>query len=173
MTSIIITRDDQNKLVGVGEKDKAAYSRLKKRLAELVPGECLSLDVWFDRRAALHGFHFVMLAAVHDIQEQFENIKDFRMWCAVGAGHCTFAPGPTGKMVAIPKSIDWTSLDDADFHQYHKDVVAFLRSLHATRFLFPHLSDPEASEMIESVMTRIEADRKRIVAEREAHERNG
>lgn len=170
MTSIVITRDNTGKLVGAGEKDRAAYSRLKKRLVELEPGECLSLDVWFDRRAALHGWHFILLSAVHDAQEQFANIKDFRMWCATGGGHCTFAPGPTGKMVAIPKSIDWSSLDEEEFQQYHKDVVSFLRSLHATRFLWPQLSDPEASEMIESILTRIEADRKRIVAEREARD---
>ena len=156
MTTITITKDDTGKLTGLGEKDKIAYARLKKRLQDLEQGECLSLDVWFDRRQKFHALHFVILTRIFDAQEQWADLEQFRMWTTVGAGHCVFVPGPGGKMVAIPKSISWGQMDDADFQVHHKKVVDFLRSQRATRFLWPTLSDQETGEMIHELLEEFE-----------------
>nr|WP_255532596.1 DUF1367 family protein [Polynucleobacter sp. UK-Kesae-W10] len=85
------------------------------------------------------------------MQEQFADIEALRAWLTVGAGECEFVPGPKGRMVAMPRSIKWAKLDQVEFESLSSKVDAFLWSAHATRFLWPHLSDQQAHEMIESL----------------------
>lgn len=156
MTTITVTRDDTGKLRGASEKDDRAYRRFRKTVDGLEPGELFSLSVWFPRNGALHRKHFAMLAAIYDAQEQFHDAEQLRMWLQVGAGHCEFVPGPTGRMVAIPKSINFRAIDDADFEDHHNKVKAFLRSDHAMRFLWPHLDPKQSAEMVESILEGFE-----------------
>lgn len=74
MTTIVITKDDRGKLVGLGEKDKKAYARFRKKLDKLEPGEILTLDHWFPRHGKFHRLHFVMINAIYDAQEQFFDV---------------------------------------------------------------------------------------------------
>lgn len=156
MTSMVVVRDGAGKLVGLAEKDKKSYGRLKKTLAELKQGEIVQLSFWFPRNNALHRLHFAMLAAFFEQQEQFSDLEQFRAWVSVGAGHAEFVPGPAGRMVALPKSISFRALDDADFQDYHNNVIDFLRTPHATRYLWGHLSDPEQAEMADSILSQFQ-----------------
>ena len=61
MTTIAITKDDQGKLVGVGEKGRKTYAAFKRRVESLVPGEVYTIEAWFDRNPKLHGLHFALL----------------------------------------------------------------------------------------------------------------
>lgn len=158
MTTITVCKDNELKLRGATEKDQAAYAKFQKRLHELEPGEIMTLDFWFPRNPKLHGLHFAMLAAIFDAQEQFADPDQLRMWLQVGAGHCDFVPGPTGRMVAMPKSISFRAVDDADFQAHHEAVKAFLRSGHARRFLWPHLDDAVAAETVDAILKGFEGE---------------
>jgi hypothetical protein len=158
MSTITVTRNNQGKIVGAGEKDKLAYGRFTKRLHELQPGELFTIDAWFPRNPKLHGLHFAMLTALFDMQEQFSDPDQMRMWVQVGAGHCEFVPGPTGRMVAIPKSISFRAVDDADFAAHHEKVKDFLRSDHARRFLWPTLLDDQTAGSIDNLLAEFERD---------------
>jgi hypothetical protein len=158
MTTIAVTLNEDGKLVGAGEKHQKAYARFRKMLHELQPGELFTLTYWFPRNPKLHGLHFAMLTGLFDAQEQFADPEQFRKWVEVGAGHCDFVPGPTGRMVALPKSIAWDKLDDADFQKHHEDAKAFLRSQHATRYLWPYLSDIEAGEAMDAILGEFERE---------------
>lgn len=162
MTTITVTRNDQGKIVGAGAKDKKAYAAFQKKLHGLEPGELFTLSTWFPRNQELHGWHFIVLTAVFDQQEQFEDAKAFRQWVSTGAGHADFLPGPSGRMVAVPKSIGWDELDDQDFAEHHEKVVDFLRSPVCTGFLWPHLSGAQQSEGIEAILTECERQRQEI-----------
>jgi hypothetical protein len=164
--SITVTRNSEGKIVGATEKDRKAYSRFQSMLHELEAGELFTIDYWHPRDPELHGWHFIVLTAVFDQQEQFEDPKAFRKWVEVGAGHCDFLPGPKGRMVAVPKSIGWEKLDDNDFSEHHEKAIEFLRSPDCTRFLWGHLSDAEQSNMIESILEECERQRQEIRARR-------
>ena len=152
MSTIAITKDEAGKLVGVTEADKKAYARFRKMVNDLEQGEVYHLEHWFPRNKKLHGLHFVMIGKVFDRQEQFEDPEELRKWLYVGAGFCNFYPGPSGRMVAIPKSINWKSIDDEEMSKVHNDVIAFLRSPRATGFLWGHLSEHDQSEMVEQIL---------------------
>ena len=152
MTTIIVTKNDQGKLGGLSEKDQKAYARFRKTIDALEPGEILTLDFWFPRNKKFHGLYFVMMTQLFDAQDQFEDLDTLRYWLTVGAGDCAFYPGPSGKMVAIPKSINWKSMDDEEFSDHFRRVKAFLRTPRATQFLWPHLTPADASEMVETIL---------------------
>lgn len=78
------------------------------------------------------------------------------MWLEVGAGHCSFVPGPTGKMVALPKSIAWDKLDQEEFERVAEGIWAFFHTAHARRFLWPHLSDQQGCDMVEAILGEFE-----------------
>jgi hypothetical protein len=157
VTTITLVRRDDGKLGGASEKDQRAYRRFRDQVDGLEPGGLFTLDVWFPRQGWLHRKHFAMLAQVYDMQEQFQDPDALRMWLQVGAGHCEFVPGPTGKMVAIPKSIRYSAMDDADFEEHCRKVREFLRSDHARRFLYPHLPEQQSADMIDALLADFEA----------------
>lgn len=156
MTTITLVKTDTGKVAGHGEKNARAWAKFKKVMSELEPGELLSISTWFPRNKKLHGLHFALLAALFEAQEQFEDPDRMRMWLHVGAGLCDFLPGPTGRMVAVPKSIAWDKLDDADFQAHHEAVKAFMRGERAQMFLWPHLPPGQAADMVETVLLEFE-----------------
>lgn len=156
MTTILVTKDDTGKLTGFGDKDRKEYARLKRTLDELQPGELFTISTWFPREGWRHRKHFKMLSHVFDAQEQFAEPDQLRLWLQVGAGWCEYVPGPTGRMVAIPRSIAYDKLDDAEFDAHHESVKLFLRSDRAMGFLWPHLTPMQASEIVEGIVRPFE-----------------
>ena len=156
MSEVLIVKDETGKLAGFGEKGARAYARFLKAVRELEIGELLSFNYCVPRSPKFHRYHFALLKAVFDNQEQFNDENQFRKWTEVGAGHCEFVPGPKGRMVALPKSIAYDALDDEEFADVHANVKAFLRTVHARRFLWPHLDDGKAAEMVEALLEEFE-----------------
>ncbi|MFH1011210.1 MAG: hypothetical protein V1784_08250 [bacterium] len=158
MPKVQITKDERGKLVGFGEKGERAYKRFLAAVKNLEYGEMLAFAYKIPRAPKFHRLHFVMLAALFEAQDQFADEYQFRKWSEVGAGHCDFVPGPTGRMVALAKSIDYESLDDVEFSEMHEAVKGFFRTTHATRFLWPHLSDAEGAEMVRVILDQFERE---------------
>ncbi|MNW20866.1 hypothetical protein D3C71_2214700 [compost metagenome] len=55
-------------------------------------------------------------------------------------------------MIPVPRSISYAKLEQDDMEQFHKDAVAFLRTEHAQKTMWPHLPAARASEMLELVL---------------------
>ncbi|MFA9439421.1 hypothetical protein ACDA63_07270 [Uliginosibacterium sp. sgz301328] len=152
MPTVSLVRDERtDHLVGASPKDNRAYAKFLKAARELKKGS-ITFSWKEPRSGAYHRRHFAILARLFDAQEQFEDEDVFRKWLEVGAGYAVFAPGTDGQMVAIPKSISYESLDQAEFEPIHEAVMAFARSAYARAYLWPHLSDSDSWGMVESVM---------------------
>ena len=156
MSTITVVKDDRGKLAGLTDKDQRAWSRFRKMVDGLGLGEFFSIEYWFPRNPALHRLHFKVIGMLFDAQEQFADPDALRGWLYVGAGECTYYPGPKGRMVAIPRSVKWSRMDDEDFAALHGKVLAFIRSEHCRKFLWPHLSDAQAAEIVEAVLEEFE-----------------
>lgn len=156
MSTVIVVKDDRGHLAGFGEKGERAYARFLSAVRQLEPGEMLSFTYRVPRSPGFHRRHFVMLRAFFDSQEQFGDEHQFRKWAEVGAGYADFLPGPKGRMVALPKSIAYEALDDEEFRDVHHAVMAFLRSEHARRFLWGHLTEQQTYDMVEAIMGEFE-----------------
>lgn len=157
MSTVIVTKGQDGKLQGLGDAGQRAYTRFLGRVKDLEPGETMRFSFWLPRSPGFHRRHFLILAAVFQQQDQFQDPEKLREWLQVGAGFCDILPGPKGNPVAISRSIAWENLDDADFAEHHAAVVAFMRSIHCTRFLWPHLADLKADELINGVLASVDA----------------
>lgn len=158
MPAVLIVKNDQGKLSGFGEKGERAFARFLAATKRLEVGEMLAFSYKVPRSAKFHRLHFAMLGKVFEAQEQFANDYDMRKWCEVGAGHCRYVPGPYGQ-IALPLSVDYESLDDAEFAEVHENVKTFLRTLHATRFLWPMLEDVAAGNLVAELLADFDGSR--------------
>lgn len=127
---------------GLGETGKRAWARWKQRVADLELGETIGFSYRLPRSPKFHKLFFAMLGALTDSQEQFEQ-EQLRAWLIVGAGYCDFVPGPKGRMVALPKSMKWESMDDDEFRELVIAIWRFIRTEHAQQFLWP-MATPQA-----------------------------
>jgi len=156
MSDVVITRDECGKLSGIGEKGAKAYAKFQRRVQELRPGDTLHFSWREPRSLPHHRLFFAKLGALMDMQEQFDDEDKLRSWLTVGAGYCDFVPGPNGRMVALPESIAFHKLDEADFADLHAKVDTFLWQKHARSFLWPHLSEQQTYAMVEQFMERFQ-----------------
>jgi hypothetical protein len=147
---------ENGKLTGLTEKDRRNYARWHERIKTIGPKESLIFSWREPRSGAYHARHFAMLHALFDAQEQFIDEDQFRKWGEGGAGYADLCPGPQGKPIAVVKSISYEKLDQKEFEPVHDAVFKFYRTEYARRFLWPHLTDSQTSEMVDSILMEFE-----------------
>lgn len=140
---------------GFTAQDRARWRRLWKKLIGMEPGEMLVIETTFPRSGPFHRRHMAIEQAVFNAQERFHDFKQFRYWLKVGAAWVTWAAGPSGGVVPIPKSISYRDADEAEFRMYHVQVIEFLRGPHAAKYLWKHLGD-EAHTMMNTILEGFE-----------------
>ncbi|RYF59454.1 MAG: DUF1367 family protein [Comamonadaceae bacterium] len=150
MSSVVLYRAEDGKLAGLGDKGHRQYEKFKRAAAALEPGETLQFEYRLPRSAKHHRYFFWKLKGLFDRQEMFEHEEDMRAWVLVGAGYCHFVPGTDGQLVAIPQSMDWAKLEEADFLEVHRRVDAFLWELRARRVLWPHIDEAKSFKAVEA-----------------------
>ena len=131
--------------------DKKGWRKLWKRLMSLEPGECAEIDFVIPRSSPYHRRHMAIENAVFEAQEKFDDFEIFRDWLKVGAGWVVWCAGAKGGVVPIPRSISYAKADQAEFEQYHKQIIAFLRGPYAAPFLWKHLGN-QAHDMMGSIL---------------------
>lgn len=137
---------------GFNRDDKRAWRRIWKRIKGMEAGEMLVIDIRMPRSGPFHRRHMKIEQSVFDAQDRFQDFEQFRYWLKVGAGWVTWAAGPKGGVVPIPKSISYASADQEEFSRYHEAVVDFLRGPHAAKFLWRHLGSDGSAEMMEAIL---------------------
>lgn len=156
MPQVILHRGPNGKPEGITPAMDRAYQRFRARAAALEPRDSLVFSWREPRSGPYHRRHFVMLDALFQAQERFEDDEKFRKWLEVGAGYCDLLPGPTGELVAVPKSIAYEKLDQLEFEPIHAAVFAFARSERCTAFLWPHLTAEQRFMMVETTLAEFE-----------------
>lgn len=157
MPTVTLTRED-GKLAGATDKDKRAYAKWHDRIKTMGPRDSLVFSWKEPRSGPHHRLFFSKVSALLDIQEQFDDPDTLRRWLTVGAGYCDLVPGPNGKAVALPQSIAYEKLDEVEFRELHRKIDDFLRSPHATFFLWPHLTPAQQSEMVDVFLRGFEKE---------------
>jgi len=138
---------------GLGERGKKQWRWFFNGVLRLEPGEMVTIKTHKARSGPFHRRHMAMEQRVFESQERFENFdKGFRDWLKVGAGHCEWHPGPKGGVFPVPKSISYSDMEDDEMREFHDAAVAFLRTDHACKTLWKHLSAPARTEMIETIL---------------------
>ena len=152
MSRLVITKGMDGKLCGLDEKSQRAYNKFKAVVSNLLPGQTLGFTFRVPRSPQHHAFFFKKLQMLLDRTETFTELDKLRAWVILGAGICDFVPGLDGKPNAIPKSMDFDSMDESEFSELHRSVDAFLWSLRAQEILWPALNADQRWACMESFM---------------------
>lgn len=152
MAKVALRLDECGKLTGLTPADDRGYRRFKAKLGTMNIGDTISFEYRVPRSPKFHRRHFAILGLIFDNQERFASPTQFRKWTEVGAGHFELVPAKDGTLYPLPLSIDYDSLDDSEFYEVHTHVIQFLRSQHATRHLWPAVSDIVAGNAMEGLL---------------------
>jgi hypothetical protein len=139
---------------GLGETSRKQWRRFVNRLMKLEPGEIVEIRTHQERIGWYHRKHMALEQRVFEAQEKFEDFEQFRVWLKVGSGFVDWLPGPKGGVIPVPRSISYAKLEQVDMEKVHADIVAFLRTDHAARTLWKHLSDTQRIEQVEFLLAQ-------------------
>lgn len=141
---------------GLGDVEQRRWRRFWTWLLRLEPGELVRISTLMERSSPYHRRHFSMEQRLFDAQERFIDFSAFRYWGKVGAGWVTWAAGPKGGVVPIPKSVSYKKADQMEFEEFHRLWVQFMRGEHAAKYLWPHLKGRASDDMMDSILMEFE-----------------
>ncbi len=157
MPRIALQAGLDGKLAGLTDADQRKYDRFRGKVRTMTAGDSIAFEYRVPRSPKFHRRHFLILGTVFDNQEAFVDDYQFRKWTEVGAGHFDMVPGPSGALFPLARSINYESLDDHEFSAVHDGVIAFLRSLEATRHLWPQVSDRVGLVAMDNILMEFNA----------------
>ena len=143
---------------GHTEQDKRRWRRWWKMIFNSQIGELFVMEYKFSRSSKFHRRSMKIEGAFFDAQEKFDDRDQFRVWVKIGSGWVDWVPGPDGGIVPLPRSISYAKADEMEFRDYHGKMINFLRSGRASQYLWPHLTEQQASDMVESILQEFEDD---------------
>ena len=141
---------------GLGEKGRKSWRRFVNGLMRLEPGEMVEIRTHKDRIGWYHRKHMALEQCVFEHQEKFEEFESFRTWLKVGSGYVDWHPGPKGGVIPVPRSLSYAKLEQGEMEQVHEEMVRFLRTEHAGRTLWKHLTPAARIEMVEGILAGFE-----------------
>lgn len=98
-------------LTGFVPADEEARQALRKYKV----GETLRAEVRKPRDYTNHKRYFALLNLTFENQEKYTNFEHFRKAVQIAAGHVDEVIKLDGEIVFIPKSIDYSTLDEMEF----------------------------------------------------------
>lgn len=138
---------------GLGEQGRKSWRRFINRLFKLEPGELVEIKTHQERIGWYHRKHMALEQRIFESQERISDFDQFRTWLKVGSGFVDWLPGPKGGVIPVPRSISYSKLEQGEMEQVHDKIVEFLRSEHASAYLWKHLSPTARIEMVEGILS--------------------
>lgn len=156
MTTVTILKNSQGQLQGATDEDERMYQQWRRKVRDVEPGELLMFS-WQDPRSPKHHARFISkIRGLFRRTEAFGSEKDLRQWLTMAAGYVDWQPGPDSTPNAMPKSIKFAELDEAEFAELHRAVDFVLWSTDGLAKLWPHLDHEKRYAAMQSFMEQFE-----------------
>lgn len=152
MSKIVLIKGDTGKLEGQDPISARAYEKFKRTVDGMSPGDTMAFSFKLPRSISHHGLFFAKLTSLLARTERFEKLDGLRYWLTMGAGYVDYVPGKLGKLHAIPLSIQFESMDEAEFQELHRAIDDFLWTPYAQAVLWPQLSEQRRHDNVQSFM---------------------
>lgn len=156
MTAVTIFKDPAGQLRGATDEDDRMYQQWRRKVRDLEHGEML-VFAWKDPRCPKHHAKFIhKIRSLLERTEAFSKEKELRQWLTMAAGYVEWQPGPDSTPNAIPRSIAFHELDEAEFAELHRAVDAVLWSSEGLAKLWPHLDLEKQYQAMQDFMEQFE-----------------
>lgn len=122
------------------DKDWEAASRFKL-------GEVTKAEVTKPRNYAHHKKLMALCQLIAENSEVYDTTEKALTGLKIVTGHVDFVPHPgTGELVAVPKSINYSSMDQIAFTEWYDKAVAA-----ACKYMVPQMTKMDAEHAMEMV----------------------
>lgn len=143
MTQVVIWKNANGQLEGVTEADKRKFNHWRRKVRDLEPGEGETLVFRFEdpRSPKHHRLFFRKINELFKRTEAFGSEEDLRKWLIQAAGFVEWEPGPDSTPNAMPISLKFEDLEEAEFSEVHRAIDFVLWSSEGQAKLWPALDD--------------------------------
>ena len=86
-------------------------------------GQAVKLKYTFPRNYENHKRFFAFVKITYDMQDHFDNIKNYRKWLVMKSGHFTIITAPNGFQIFDADSIRFDKMDEATFRKVFSDCI--------------------------------------------------
>ena len=126
MTRLYLVKTEGGDMIGYSARD-AAY------LANLEPGECIESDTRKARNPAHHDKFFALFDQAFKTQNKYPHTTagkralmiDLKLRAGWFDEHVT----GDGKLVYVPRSLSWASMDQENFDKFYKEAMVALAEI--------------------------------------------
>jgi hypothetical protein len=102
-----------------------AVNRAEESKFDDLIGREVQASISQPRNLKFHRKFFAMLHLAREMADLDVNAEQFRHLVLVGAGYCTFHE-IGGRVIAIPKSMSFGSMDETEFSKLYSDCLDFI-----------------------------------------------
>lgn len=92
-------------------------------LHKITIGDEVKVTVKKYRNAGHHRKFFALIKLVLDNQERYQSTVELLDMIKIAVGHVNVRVSPSGQEYKVPASINWASMDQAEFNDFYKRVV--------------------------------------------------
>lgn len=158
VTKFVVFMNAQRQLQGVTEADDRKFRAMRRKFRDMEPGSDETAVIVFDdpRCPKHHGKFLRKLRELFKRTEAFKNETELRQWLTMKANHVEWVPGPDSTPNAIAKSMDFETLEEAEFAELHRAVDEVLWSTEGLAKLWPHLPLEKQYEAMQDFMRAYE-----------------
>ncbi len=158
MTTVTIFKNAQGQMQGATEEDARKYRAYQRKVRDLEPGGGeLIIFAWVDPRSPKHHARFITkIRELFQRTESFGSERDLRRWLIQAAGFVEWEPGPDSTPNALPKSIKFHELEEAEFAELHRAVDFVLWSSEGQAKLWPALDAEARYQSMQAFMEEFE-----------------
>lgn len=125
----LLCRYDGTHLIPSSEDSVESWEKLTK-------GHEYTVEVKRARNPRFHRLAFAVINAMFANQERFENFEDFRRELKILTGHYEEYLLANGKTVYEPKSWAFEHMDDIEFHDVYRRILAVARKRFGDHFVY-------------------------------------
>lgn len=122
MTRLYLVKTEGGDIIGYDARD-AAY------LANLEPGECIESDTRKARHPEHHKKFFALFDQAFRSQDKYEKAKDLMIALKLKAGWYDEHVTADGKLVYVPRSLSWASMDQEEFDKFYREAMVALAEI--------------------------------------------
>lgn len=122
MTRLYLTKTAGGDLIGWDGKD-AEY------VAKLGAGETLEADVRKARNPAHHRKFFALFNRAYQSQNRYQSERRFYIELKVRAGWYDQVIDSNGKLVYVPISLSWATMDQTEFDKFYREAIVALSQM--------------------------------------------
>jgi hypothetical protein len=143
---------------GATERDKKAWRDWWRAVGTAPAGEYFTVTIKRRRNSKFHRLIMKVLTTVFEAQEQFTDLKIFRAFISMGAGHVDYVPNADGELCAIPKSLSFEDCSEDEARIYFENACIFLRTGRAQQTLWPALSAQVADKSMMELLRKFDRE---------------